>query len=394
MERMLADLIADDTDKSLLAHHADTEGRPTRARPLHHTWLEVDFNALTYNLNRIKKLLGDECKLLAVVKANAYGHGTGPVSSTLAMNGADYLGVTRLDEALELRRAGISLPILVMGFVPPEGVPYAIKNDLTLTLFDPTNTRALNRAAANVPGRFKAHVRLDIENEGIGVLPDDAADFFRALLLLEHVHIEGIYANLDASNTYQAVSKISDFRQTITMLRAADFNFEYVHLANSAATLHIPESHQNLVRIGTALYGIPPDGNLGLPVGFQPAITWKTTVVQVKRLPGRLEMDESGTPITTGPRMAAILPVGRLDGFDCCGKALINGQYTEVFAMIAMTHAAVDISNIDDVRVGDEVVLLGEQGNKRITYEDLAKVLGKTPAEIALTVLPHLPRLG
>jgi alanine racemase len=176
------------------------------------------------------------------------------------------------------------------------------------------------------------------------------------------------------------------------MLRAADFVFDYVHLANSAAALHVPESRLSLVRIGAALYGIPPDGNLSLPTGFQPAITWKTTVAQVKRIPARLEVQD-GTPITTGPKTAAILPIGRMDGFECCGKVLINEEYAEVIALIGMTYAAVDISNIDDVRIGDEAVLLGVQGNRRITYEDLAQALGKTPAEVALTVLPHLPRL-
>jgi alanine racemase len=391
MERILTDLIAEE-DTALLARHDENTRRSFRAHTRHHTWLEVDFDAITYNLHRIKKLLDDDCKLMAVVKANAYGHGAGPVSSTLAMNGADYLGVARLDEALELRRAGITLPILVMSFVSPDAVPYAIEHDLTLTIFDANRARALNRVAGNLPGKFKAHVRLDIEGDGIGVVPGEAADFFRALLLLDNIQLEGIYANLDVSNTYQVESKISSFWQAVVMLRAADFVFDYVHLANSAAALHVPESRLSLVRIGAALYGIPPDGNLSLPTGFQPAITWKTTVAQVKRIPARLEVQD-GTPITTGPKTAAILPIGRMDGFECCGKVLINEEYAEVIALIGMTYAAVDISDIDDVRIGDEAVLLGVQGNRRITYEDLAQALGKTPAEVALTVLPHLPRL-
>jgi alanine racemase len=394
MERLLADLIASDTDTPALARHQEATRRPSRPMTLHHSWLEVDIDAITHNMKRVKKLLSENCKLLAVVKANAYGHGIGPVSSTLAMNGADYLGVTSMEEALELRRAGISLPILVMNFVAPDAVPQAIKHDLTLSLYDANRARALNRAAGNQKGSFRAHVRLDIEGDGIGVEPEEAAEFFRTMLLLDHIDIEGIYASLDISNSYQIDTKISTFRQTIVMLRAADFAFEYVHLANSAAALYIPEAHLSLVRVGSALYGIPPDGDRSLPNGFQPAITWKTTVAQVTRIPGRLDMREDGTPVTVGPRLAAVLPIGRMDGFGCCGKVLINGQYAEVLTLIGMTHTAVDISGLDDVLIGDEVVLLGTQGNKRITYEELARTLGITPTELALTVLPHLPHLG
>jgi alanine racemase len=238
------------------------------------------------------------------------------------------------------------------------------------------------------------HVRVDVGAGGIGVQVSDAVVLFRSLMRMEWLHIEGMYTTLDLSEDVD--SQLAAFEGLVKTLQAGDFMFEYVHAAGSAAALNLPQTRLGMVRCGAALYGLQPSPTHPLPEGFLPALTWKTTVAQVKRVHGRLEMDEHGIPTPVRTRTVAILPVGYVDGLPAkpktWGHVLIQGKRAEVIGAADMLQTLVDVSHFDDVRIGDEVVLIGKQGEERITPEEIARSLGIHSDALVATLAARLPR--
>jgi alanine racemase len=391
LERVVEQLLADPKDAELLARHQRADVVSLAEQ---HTLIQVDIEAIAQNVHRIRQTIGSSCKLMAVVKADAYGHGVIPVSTTAIRNGADYLGVATLEEAIEIRQAGITAPILVLGYVPPQGASLVVRHDLAVTVYETGLARVLNRAASGVHKRVNVHVRVDVGAGGIGVLVSDAVVLFRSLMRMEWLNLEGIYTTLNLSGDVD--SQLAAFEGLAKTLQAGDFKFEYIHAAGSSAALNLPQTRLGMVRCGSALYGLQSSVNHPLPEGFLPALVWKTTVAQVKRVQGRLEVDEQGIPTPTRTRTVAILPVGQMDGLPAkpktWGHVLIHGKRAEVIGAADMQQTLVDVSPIDDVRVGDEVVLLGKQDEERITPEEIARSLGIRPDELLATIAPRLPR--
>ncbi len=395
MENVVRALLRDASDAARLTR-PDLED-PTDYQPQRPSWIEIDTEALAANIRELKAFIGDNVTLMAVVKADAYGHGAVRVSQTALLNGAEYLAVASLQEALTLRDAGITAPILVLSYTPVYSVRQAIRQHISLTLYDLDLARAYERAAREVGGSLRVHVKIDTGMGRLGVMPPDVMPLFRHLAKMQHLEVEGLlthFSTADSDGAYVA-EQLASFRSILRALRAGGFNFRYIHAANSAATLSARETHFNMVRVGLAMYGLSPSENVPVPEGFQPVMTWKTMVAQVKTLPAGHPIGYGNTYITHTEERIAVIPVGYADGYrrvPTWGEVLIHGQRAPIIGRVSMEKTVVRVSHIPDVSIGDEVVLLGRQGSDAITAEEIAARLGTINYEVVCSVLPRVPR--
>ncbi|NLX10524.1 MAG: alanine racemase [Chloroflexi bacterium] len=399
MEQVARALLADERDAVRLARQAAVYEPVWTDRSSRPTWVQVDMEAVAYNTRRLKEIVGPDVTLMAVVKADAYGHGAVPVSITALNNGADALGVASISEAIALREAGITAPVLILGYTPSWAARHVLHHDLLVTLYDLEMARAFDRAAREMDATLRAHVRVDTGAGGVGLLPGEVTGFFRGLRNMQHTHIAGIYTHLAAMDEDRngTQEQIALFNQVIEPLAATGFTFEAVHAASSAAAIHLPEARYNLVRAGIALYGLDPGPAAPLPADFRPALEWKTTIAQVKRLPPGGPGARGGAYRTREAERIAIIPVGYADGFRCAPRCwqhvLVRGEFAPLVGQVSMEHATIDVSQIEDVRPGDEVVLIGQQGERRITVDDAAAFLETTHYEVVSTILARVPRV-
>lgn len=376
-------LITDDLDNSL------------HLRP---TWVEIDDSAITHNTRRLKQIVGERVVLMAVVKADGYGHGAVAVALAALANGATQLAVANIEEALILRDAGISAPILILGYAEPAAVPLAIAHDLRLTVYDATLARDYLREAQRVGGRLRVHVKIDTGMGRLGLLPAEATQFLRDTLTLPAWDVEGIYTHFSSADDdpdYTA-EQVRVFRSIIEPLRAAGIHLPFAHVANSAGTLASADHHFDLVRVGLALYGLSPSPSVPAPSDFRPALTWKTVIASVKTLPAGHAVGYGNAYVTQGDERIAVLPVGYADGFRRApanyGEVLVRGVRAPIVGRVSMEKTMINVSHIPDAHIGDEVVLLGAQGGERITAEEMAARIGTINYEVVCSILPRVPR--
>ncbi len=367
-----------------------------RLRP---TWVEVDLDAIAHNTRRLKQIVGPSVALMAVVKADGYGHGAAGVARTALAHGASHLAVANLEEAVALREAGISAPCLILSYVEPSAVALALHHDLTLTVYDPELAGAYSRAALAAGARLRVHIKVDTGMGRLGLLVDDACQGIADMQRLPGLEIEGLYTHYaSADEDLQATAEQTrQFRAVIDALAAAEVCFRCLHAANSAAVLAAPETHFDLVRVGLALYGLSPSETVPVPPDFRPALAWKTVVASVKTLPAGHGVGYGSTYVTQTEERIAVIPVGYADGLrrapQHLGEVLVRGQRAPIVGRVSMEKTMIDVTHIDDVRVGDEVVLLGAQGGERIRAEEIAARLGTINYEVVCTTLPRVPRL-
>lgn len=398
MELVVQALLRDANDHVQLARQEADWDASALVQPARLTWVEVDLEAIAGNTRAVKRMIGDQVALMAVVKADAYGHGAVAVARTALLNGAEYLAVGSVNEALELTEAGIDAPILVMNYTPISAVRQAIRQNITLTVYDLELARAYDRAARELGGKLTIHVKVDTGMGRLGIQSGEAMALFRHLLTLRYLDIEGIYthfASADGDADFTA-HQVKVFRDILKPLRASGFNFAYTHASNSAGMLASKDNHFNMVRVGLALYGLSPSKDYPLTEDFKPALTWKSVVAQVKTLPAGSSVGYGRTYRTEGEERIAVIPVGYADGFRRApqhfGEVLIHGQRAPIIGRVSMEKTTVDVTHIPDVTIGDEVVLLGAQGEERITADDIAARLGTINYEVVTTILPRMAR--
>jgi alanine racemase len=395
VEQVVRGLLADPNDKALLVRQTEEGENAEGARSLRPSWKEVDSDALAKNTRTLKSLLAEDVTLMAVVKANGYGHGAVQVSRTALANGAGYLGVANMAEAMELRDAGITAPILVLTYLPVHATAQAIREDITATVFDLVTAQQYDRAARTANGRLKVHVKIDTGMGRLGILANEAVGVFRHLNSLRHLLIEGVYTHFASAddNREFTMQQVDSFKQVTRFLRAGGFEIKYFHAANSPALLLGQDVHFNMVRAGLALYGLSPSKLEKLPSGMQPALSWKTTVLQVKELPPNHPVGYGRTYVTKGNETIAILPVGYADGLRrspyTWKEVLVRGKRAPVVGRVSMEKTAINVTGIPGVSAGDEVVLLGRQGYDRISAEEVALWLGTINYELTTTILPR-----
>lgn len=372
-------------------------------RPQRPTWLEIDLSAIGNNTRRIKDLVGSAVRVLASLKADGYGHGAVRVARTVLHNGASMLGVATVSEATPLREAGIGAPILVFGYVPLWQMREAVHLDLSVTLYTLDAAHALARAARALEKIVRVHVKIDTGMGRLGLRSeqlDEILALVREIRSLPVLHLEGIFthfARADAKDLSHAHLQLERFWHVLLAIEAEGMRPPLVHAANSAATLCLPEARFDMVRPGIALYGLDPSPDVQLPEGFRPALSFKTQVAQVKLIPAGEGISYGCTYVTTQPTWVAILPVGYADGFrrapTTWGSVLIHGQEAPLLGRVCMDQSIVDISHIPGVRVGDEVVLIGRQGQAALTAETVASRLGTINYEVVSEILARVPRV-
>jgi Alr-MurF fusion protein len=372
-------------------------------RPERPTWLEIDLSAIANNTRRIKELVGPRVRVLASLKADAYGHGAPKVARTVLHNGASMLGVATVSEAVPLREAGITAPILVFGYVPLWQMREAIRLNLTITLYALDAAQALARTAQALGKTAQVHIKVDTGMGRLGIRSEEIAEILKLIREIHHLpglELEGIFthfAKADADDLTHAHLQLSRFRSVLQIVEAEGLRPLLVHAANSAATLNLPEAHFDMVRPGIALYGLEPSADAPLPEGFRPALSFKTQVAQVKLVPPGEGISYGCTYITERPMWIAVLPVGYADGFRRAptnwGSVLIHGQEAPLLGRVCMDQCMVDVSHIPGVRVGDEVVLIGQQGKASLTAEQVAQRLGTINYEVVSEILARVPRV-
>lgn len=402
MEQVVAALLAQpETASRVLVRQNSAWQRVRLVRPGRPTWVEIDLDAIAHNVRRLVDIAGPGVEVMAVLKADAYGHGAVKVARTALNNGATCVGVACLGEAVELRRAGITAPILILGFTPPWQAREAVLHDVRVTVFAWDVAQAINRAAADLRDRARVHVKVDTGMGRLGLMPDEVVPFVRALHDLPHVEVEGIFthfATADSADQSYARAQLATFQRVLDALREAGFTFRYIHAANSAAMLTIPESRFNLVRPGIALYGLNPSPEVPCPPDFRRALSFKCQVAQVKLLPPGSCVSYGCTYRTPDWRKIAVIPVGYADGFRRApahwGEVLVKGRRAPIVGRVCMDQTMIDVTHIPDVRQGDEVVLIGRQGSEEITADEVAARLGTINYEVVSEILARVPRVS
>ncbi|MGQ9595632.1 MAG: alanine racemase [Anaerolineae bacterium] len=342
-------------------------------------WAEVDLSAIRHNVQALKAWVGPRVEVAAVVKANGYGHGAIPVSQAALEAGASRLAVARVAEGSALRQGGITAPILVMGYSLPEDTPAIVYYDLTPTVCSRDVALALSDACQAQGKEIPIHVKVDTGMGRFGLLPEEMVGFLKEVARLPGLRLEGLwthFATADESDKQYARRQFALYQEVLREVEAAGFAFPLRHAANSAATLGLPETHLDMVRCGIAIYGLYPSPEVGRPVSLRPALTLKGRVGHVRTLPAGSSISYGRTFITTRPTRVALVPIGYGDGYHRLhsnrGAVLIRGRRAPILGRVCMDQCVVDVSDIPGVQDGDEVVILGRQGDDEITAGEVA----------------------
>ncbi len=372
--------------------------QPVQSQHLFPSRVEIDLDALGNNVRCIKRLAGDAVGMLAVVKANAYGHGAPQIARAALENGADMLAVANLAEVAQLREAGIHAPVLTLSLVPPRQIQLALELDARITVFDRDLAAQTLAALGDHREKLRIHLKIDTGMHRLGLLPDEALALARTLRAAPAVQFEGVYTHFAAADEDAAYTagQLATFRRALDAMQADGFTPRFVHAANSPALLDCQASYFNLVRPGVLLYGLRPMPDSPNMQAFQPVMRWKTQVAQVKNLPPGSRVGYGHAYTTCRETTLAVLPVGYADGLRRTPQTwryvLLHGEQAPLVGRVSMEKIIVDISHIPDVQVGDEVVLLGGQGEQQISADDIAVWLGSNNYEVVCTIAPRVPR--
>jgi alanine racemase len=364
------------------------------------TWAEIDLDAIAFNVRAFKRHVGERVEILAVVKANAYGHGAVPVARAALDAGATRLAVHRAIEGVELRRVGLTAPIMVMGYTPPSGAAMMVQYDLTPSLITREFAEAVSAEAVRAGKVIPLHVKVDTGMSRYGLMPGEVVDFARRLTALPGVKLEGLFthfATADAADQTHVRHQLETFRQVLAALESAGIRIPLRHAANSAATMRLPEAHFDAVRPGIAMYGLDPSDEWPPVFEIRPALTLKSRVSRVRVLPPGSGISYGRTFVTQRETPVALVPVGYGDGYHRIlsnkSSVLIHGQRAPMRGRVCMDQFVVDITGIEGVQQDDEVVLVGHQGEAEIRAEEVAKLAGTINYEVTTSLLPRVVRL-
>jgi alanine racemase len=373
-------------------------------RPDRPTWLEIDLSAIGRNTRLIQHLVGPDVRVLVSLKADAYGHGALRVARTVLHNGASWLGVATVSEAEPLRAAGIDAPVLVFGYTAPWQAREAVRLDVRATVYGMEIARALAYAACDLGRVARVHVKVDTGMARLGLRAEDVegiAAFVEELRGLPELEVEGIFthfATADSADQEYARRQLDRFLAVLTALERRGLRPPLAHAANSAAMLTLPEARFDMVRPGVAVYGLAPSDEVRLPEGFSPALAFKTQVAQVKWIPAGEGISYGATYVTERETRIAVLPVGYADGFRRApanwGEVLVRGRRAPLVGRVCMDQSMIDVTHIPEVRLGDEVVLIGRQGDDELTAEAVAGRLGTIAYEVVAELLARVPRVS
>lgn len=366
------------------------------SHPQHLTWVEVDLAAIEDNARVLKQIT--QAALMAVVKANAYGHGAVETSQAAIRGGASWLGVARPSEGLQLRKAGIETPILLLSPAPPEWLDELIGYDISLTVGEAIQIDQAAAASESAGRPAKAHLKLDTGMSRIGSRVADAVELARLLSEAKEVSFEGLFthfARADEADPTPTDAQLKLFNEAVGALESEGLRPGLIHAANSAATISRPSSHFDLVRCGIALYGLHPSNTCRLTDDFSPALQWKAQLVRVRTLDPRTGVSYGHEYVTSKEERIGTMPVGYADGMRRMhgNQALVRGRRVPVVGRVCMDLSMLLLDAVPNAREGDEVVLIGRQDGQEIAAEEVARRWDTINYEVTCGIGPRVPRL-
>ena len=357
---------------------------------------EIDLGAIRHNFTAIRRRINPAAKLCAVVKANAYGHGAVEVAKVAVDCHADFLAVATVEEGLELRRAGFDVPILILGLIPPAAAEIVVAADLTATVADYDSAQKISDAAAKLRKTAKIHLKLETGMGRIGVAVDDAVALAEKISALPNVALEGMFSHFaDADNPDRTFTnhQIKIFADVAEKIRRADIGVKIFHIAESAAALDIPAAHFDMVRSGIINYGLYPAENFPRTIELKPAMKLIARVVYLKKIPAGTSIGYGREFVARRDSVIATLPVGYADGYIRAYKNFhveIRGKLAPIAGRVCMDQTMIDVTDVDGVQVGDEVILFGSD---KISIDDAARHLRTINYEITCLISARVPRI-
>jgi len=380
-----------------MAHH-----RATRA--------EINLKAFKHNIENLKKILGSDVGIMSVIKADAYGHGAVPCSKAALECGVSYLGAGIIDEGIELRKNGITEPILILGGIFLNEAADLVHYDLTTILSTPTLADELSNQGKKQGKIVKVHIKVDTGMNRLGVRPEDLLNLIEKIKTLPNLNLEALsthFSSADDEDSSITKNQIELFQKALLELKKSGIHPPITHLANSSALFRFPDSRGKIVRPGLIQYGALPSPILNPIVkklckkdnldDFQPVMQWKSKIIQLKLTPKGKALSYSRKYFTQKESLIATLPIGYADGLNRNlsnnMQVLIKGKFAPQVGNICMDMILIDVSKIPDVNLGEDVVIWGKQGNKQISVEELADKSGTIPYELFCNVSKRVPRI-
>ncbi len=365
-------------------------------------WAEINLDCVAHNIHEFQRILSERTQIMAIVKADAYGHGAVEVAKAALQAGASWLAIAFLEEGIVLRRKGITAPIQILGISAPGTEQAVVEHDLTPTICTVESAQRFSQLGTERAKAIGFYLKLDTGMGRIGVRPEQLGEFLETLRTLPHLKIEGVFSHFsmaDESDKTFTQKQLCRYTECLQMIQQAGFSPTIRCLANSAGTMEVPESFFDMVRIGISLYGLYPSDEVDrTTVDLKPVMRWKTRIAHLKTLPPGEPVSYSGMFITRRPSVVATLPVGYADGYRRIlwakdSSVLVKGQRAPIIGRICMDMFMIDVTDIEGVRVGDEVILLGTQGDETISADAMARKLDSVNYEITCLVGKRVPRI-
>lgn len=377
-------------------------------------WAEIDLAVIAANVRELRRITRPDARLLVAVKANAYGHGLVAVARRAIESGADALGVARLHEAITLREAGLSAPILVLGYTSPDSVATLVRHDITQTLYAVETARAYAERIGQTGGRLKVHLKVDSGMGRLGILPGarryappgidvtgTAVKEILEIARLQEVELEGVFthfASADSADKTYAEQQFTVYLDFLDRLQRAGFEIPVRHAANSGAIIDMPHTHLDMVRAGISLYGLYPSDEVDQSkITLVPAMSLKSRIIHLKAVPAGFAVSYGMTHTTEKPTTIATIPVGYADGYNRRlsnrGCMLVNGVRAPIVGRVCMDLTMLDVGHISDVNLEDEVVIIGQQGTESVTADEIAGMLGTINYEVTSAITARVPRV-
>ncbi len=364
------------------------------------TFALVNREYIRHNFGKVKESIPPDTEVLAVIKANAYGHGAFEVANVLRSCGCRMFGVAFCEEGAELRSAGIREDIVVLGGVYSNQLKGLIDHDLTPVVYDLDTAVSLNALAKKMDRHVGVHVKVDTGMGRLGLLRHEVVPFFEKLKHLGNISVEGImshFSDVDEEDKAYADKQLKDFMDTIDIINGRGWKPRFVHMSNSATVIDYPQAHFNMVRPGIMLYGALPNPRFYGRVDIRPALELKTRVVRIKRLCEGSVVSYGRSFVAGKETLIATVPLGYGDGYPRSlsgkGEMLIRGKRARVAGYVCMDLTMLDVSSIEGIAVGDEVVVIGRQGEEELTAGDVAAWAGMIPYELFCNISQRVERL-
>ncbi|MBR6756383.1 MAG: alanine racemase [Peptococcaceae bacterium] len=366
------------------------------------TWVDIDMQAARHNFQTVRQLVGEQVKICAIVKANGYGHGSVELSKLYVAEGVDFLAVATIDGALKLRNAGIEVPILVLGWTPAEAYQAAVENDVRLTMYDLQEIKKLNEAAASKGKKALVHLKIDTGMTRLGFMAtEENLEQIAQALALPNIEIEGIFSHFskaDEKSKDYAYKQLAIFKDFVARLEEkTGYHIPIKHMANSAAIIDLPEAHLDMVRPGIVLCGLQPSSEMLNTADLQPVLSWKAKVSRVQQVPAGTLIGYGGTYQAEKTMTVATIPVGYADGYNRLlsnkGYVLYQGKKLPIVGRVCMDQFMVDASSAANLQAGDEVILIGSQGEQSLTVTEMAEMLQTIDHEIICAIAARVPRI-